>query len=857
MRISIVWKLLIPIVIMVSLLASSLLWVQLRLLNEAFHRRMYAEIALAADVAGTQEGNLGQRMLDLARELATRPSVARALIAHDRRAAHDDLSAAAADLGVSGIALFDPRGSFLAATWPAPGATGVPSQITSLVATALTGTTVGGPIPSWQSPGEVAIVAVVPVRAATRVVGAVVAEAVMGNPFVDDVKRLTGLDVGVFLGNRRVATTLFDKNGQRILNSQAASTQTDLVLTHGETITDEVTFVGKRWIARYFPLRSPAGPIIGMFAMGGSFDQIAGDRGDIIRTALGASLLALALACAATIALGYRILSPVRHLRAAAQAVRRGEPEKADFAITTGDEVQDLGATMMEMVGTLQAREHALTEANARLLDASRHKSEFLSRMSHELRTPLNAIIGFSDLLLERIAGDVTAKQEEFLQDIRNSGAHLLTLINDILDISKIEAGRMDLHFEETDLTLVVADALTTLRPLSQQKHLDVSSVLDPGAAVIRADKVRLRQIVFNLLSNAAKFTPEGGQIRVEVRRINDEAELTVVDTGPGIASGDQEKLFQQFSQLQEGQQSGHAGTGLGLALVKRLVELHGGRVWVESEVGKGSRFIVRLPLGASTAPASAGTGPVLVVEDDPAVRKLFTNYLSAAGYTTDVISDGQGVVDKAKAVRPVAICLDIRLPGVEDWEVLRRLKEDPATAPIPIVVTTILEDAERAFSLGAVGALRKPVRREDLLDAVAKAMRTVPQVTPIILVVDDDPSVLQALPPMLDHAGYRTLTASGGREGITQAQQHLPHLIVLDIMMPDVNGFEVIVALRGDVRTRGIPVLVLTAKDLTENERAFLDQRVQSIRAKGSMLPQALVEEVKRVLAAPQADGG
>lgn len=415
----------------------------------------------------------------------------------------------------------------------------------------------------------------------------------------------------------------------------------------------------------------------------------------------------------------------------------------------------------------------------------------------------------------------------------------------------------MELHFTDTDLAEVFADAVTTLRPLSEQKHLSVSTTLAAGTTVVRADRIRLRQILYNLLSNAAKFTPQGGQIRVEAHRVNHEVEVAVVDTGPGIAPGDQHRLFQEFTQLQRAEQSDHAGTGLGLALVKRLVTLHGGRVWVESEIGKGSRFIFRLPLAVGADPVSPGHGTVLVVEDDPEVRRLFTNYLAEAGYRTDVIADGQGVVEKAKAVRPSVICLDIRLPGVEDWEVLRRLKGDPATAQIPIVVATVLEDAERAFPLGAVSALGKPVRREEFLDAVATATRTLPQGTPTVLVVDDDVSVLTSISPVLEQAGYRTLTASGGREGITQAQRHLPHLIVLDLMMPNVSGFDVIVALRGDVRTRGIPILVLTGKDLTAEERAFLTQRVQDIRLKGSMLAQALVDEVKRVLVAPKVDGG
>ena len=412
----------------------------------------------------------------------------------------------------------------------------------------------------------------------------------------------------------------------------------------------------------------------------------------------------------------------------------------------------------------------------------------------------------------------------------------------------------MELTLADTDIAEVVESALTTLRPLIGQKHLDVSTTLDPSAPVIRADKVRLKQILYNLLSNAVKFTAEGGQIRVESHRINDALELVVVDTGPGIAPADQAKLFQEFTQLHAHQKTGQAGTGLGLALVKHLTELHGGRAWVESEVGKGSRFIVRLPLAVRPEAAADGSGPiVLIVEDDPVTQRLFRHYLTEAGYRTAAIGDGSDVIDRVKAIHPAVICLDIRLPGVADWEVLRRLKEDPTTAPIPVVVITILDDDQTAFTLGAASFLVKPVAREALLDAVAKAMQTHSEATPTVLVVDDDPYVLASIPPMLEQAGYRTVVAPGGKEDITQAQQHLPHLIVLDLMMPDVSGFDVLAALRSDIRTRGIPVLVLTAKDLTREERAFLEQRVQGITLKDSTPPQALVAEVTRALATPK----
>jgi len=515
------------------------------------------------------------------------------------------------------------------------------------------------------------------------------------------------------------------------------------------------------------------------------------------------------------------------------------------------DEIGRLGRALAESAELLVAHEHQLQQAIEETNRANRAKSDFLSRMSHELRTPLNAVIGFTELMLERTVGELTAKQDEFLRDIRDSGTHLLALINDILDISKIEAGRMELSLASTELAIVVDAALTTLRPQIARKHLQATTALDPTVTVIWADGIRLKQILYNLLSNAVKFTPEGGQIRVESRRINYELELAVVDTGPGIATEEQAKLFQEFTQLENAREIGATGTGLGLALVKRLVELHGGHVWVESEVGKGSRFIVRLPLRQADAAVTDGAGPVLVVEDDLATQRLFAHYLREAGYRTEVVANGAEVLDKIKAVRPLVICLDIRLPGVTDWEILRRIKADPATAAIPIVVPTVVDDPQAAFELGATSFLLKPVGMDALVDAVGRALRTGPGVTPTVLVVDDDPSVRSAIPAALEPLGYQVLTASGGLEGIREAQHHMPHLIILDLMMTDASGFEVISTLRGDVRTRGIPIIVLTAKDLTVDERAFLKERVQDIKVKGPMASQQLVDEVRRILTA------
>jgi signal transduction histidine kinase/DNA-binding response OmpR family regulator len=637
--------------------------------------------------------------------------------------------------------------------------------------------------------------------------------------------------------------------------------------------------VGVDGIRRLYAFRS-----LGEAATGGDLFVGLGVPSSIAYDVAGATarnLIGLVLSAALAFAVAWSganllVMRPIGALLATTRKWSAGDLSARTGLRYGGTEVDQLARAFDDTATQLQAREEEafqireeLRQANANLErrvaerteeleaakleaeQANRAKSEFLSRMSHELRTPLNAVIGFSELLLERVVGDLTTKQTEFVRDIRDSGTHLLALINDILDISKIEAGRMELHLAKVDVAGVVASALTTLRPLIERKRLNLSTTLDPRATVLWADEVRVKQILYNLLSNAVKFTPEGGQIRVEGHLVSNEIELAVVDTGPGISPEDQGKLFHEFTQLAAGQEAVHQGTGLGLVMVKRLVELHGGRVRLESEVGKGTRFRVWLPIGPEAKPAPAGAELILIVEDDPAIQRLFAHYLAEAGYRTEVTGDGPALVEKVKALRPAAICLDIRLPGVADWEVLRRLKEDPETAPIPIVVATILDDAQRAFTLGAASFLEKPVKREDLLDAVAKTIRIPAGGTPTVLVVDDDPRMRTMLTSTLKQAGYDPLTASGGQEGIAQARERLPHLIVQDLVMPGVNGFDVIATLRGDARTRGIPILVLTSKDLTAEEYAFLSQRVQGISLKGATPSPALIDEVARALAA------
>jgi signal transduction histidine kinase/ActR/RegA family two-component response regulator len=368
-----------------------------------------------------------------------------------------------------------------------------------------------------------------------------------------------------------------------------------------------------------------------------------------------------------------------------------------------------------------------LEQQTAELAVVSQHKSEFLASMSHELRTPLNAIIGFSEVLLERMFGDLNERQDEYLRDILSSGRHLLALLNDILDLSKVEAGQMTLEPTQVALLPLLEGSVGLVRERATRHGLVVQVLVDEDVEDVEADELRLRQVVLNLLTNAVKFTPDRGRIVVRATRVGDEVEVTVADTGVGIPEHDQERIFESF---QQGERSrGVAeGTGLGLTLTRRIVQLHGGRLWLASEVGRGSTFGFTMPAGSRRRP---GTGPspqsegsrrrVLVVEDDRPSGELLTVLLEGHGLQVDMAPSGEQALDALASSLPDAVLLDIRLPGVDGWELLTRLRADPATARLPVLIVSILDERSRALALGADEYIVKPVDREVLMAALRR----------------------------------------------------------------------------------------------------------------------------------------
>jgi signal transduction histidine kinase/ActR/RegA family two-component response regulator len=399
----------------------------------------------------------------------------------------------------------------------------------------------------------------------------------------------------------------------------------------------------------------------------------------------------------------------------------------------------DFGPETVRML-EIFAAQSALAILNARLFRelernrtelevASRHKSEFLASMSHELRTPLNAVIGFSEVLLDQLFGEINDRQAEYLRDIWNSGRHLLELLNEILDLSKVEAGKMELDSQRFDVAPVLEYSLGLVRQRAANHAIRLELLVSEEVSSVDADELRFKQVVVNLLTNAVKFTPDGGRVTVAARQVGQELHVTVTDTGIGVPPEDQQRIFESFQQGRRGVPK-EEGTGLGLTLSRRIVELSGGRMWLTSEVGVGSTFGFALPVGTPPKPPEhqarrrdeGGRPVVLIADDDPRSTELLAAYLDGLPVEVRRCRTGEEALEAARREPPAALLLDIRLPAMDGWGVLRAVKEDPATAHVPVVLVTVVDDARRGLAEGASGYLVKPVTREDLLDALRRA---------------------------------------------------------------------------------------------------------------------------------------
>jgi signal transduction histidine kinase/CheY-like chemotaxis protein len=489
-----------------------------------------------------------------------------------------------------------------------------------------------------------------------------------------------------------------------------------------------------------------------------------------------------------------------------------------------------------------------LERQSAALEVASRHKSEFLADMCHELKNPLNSILGFSELLLERMYGELNERQDEYVRNILGSGKDLLELVNDILDLSKIEAGKMELNRSAFVVPDSLESCLARMREQALKERIQLSLEVGSEVGLLDADPLRFRQVVLNLLSNAVKFTAGGGRVDVRASIHGQDLVVTVADTGVGVAAEDRERIFDSF--MQGNRPSGTTeGTGLGLTLSKRIVELHGGRIWLESEVGRGSTFGFALPAGSDepvltsvpqagidaglvTEPAT-GPGPtIVVVEDDRRSFDLLRAYLEAEGVRVVGARDGEEGLDTVRRLSPAGVILDILLPGIDGWEVLAQLKSDPRTAPIPVIVVSMLDERGRGCALGAAEYLVKPVDKEQLLAAVSRAA-AMPVRRQMVVAIDDDPLAIELARANLEPSGWTVHGADSGQEGLALIRERQPSVVLLDLLMPGMDGFEVVEALRAEPGTETIPVVILTSKSMTPQDKKRLKGRITYVARK------------------------
>lgn len=507
--------------------------------------------------------------------------------------------------------------------------------------------------------------------------------------------------------------------------------------------------------------------------------------------------------------------------------------------------------------------EKALIQAKEEAERASKFKDQFLSTMSHELRTPLNAVLGFSDLLADKRCGELNERQQRYVSHITSGGKHLLKLISDILDFSKIEAGRMELSCEDLSVANIFAEVTSALRPLGEKKAQTLTSSANRDLAV-RADPTRIKQILTNLVANAIKFTPEGGRIDLAALAADGQIRVEVRDNGPGIPPEEQKRIFDAFYRIRKSG-DGVEGTGLGLTITSSLVKLQGGTLVLESTRGNGSCFYFSLPIASQVIErrvvTSQGTkkagerAKILIIEDDPTTLHLIESQLTSSGYEAYSCVAPEQALEKAAELQPDAITLDLLMKPTSGWEILLQLKKDARTADIPVIVVTIVDHPSIGATLGADEYLVKPVDKLTLLDAVQRCIgeRKGSAAVRPILVVEDDTGTREIIVELLKKRGYAVNAAADGETARAQVAASLPALVILDLLLPKVNGFELLAEWRANSRTVELPIFVLTSKVLTNEEKGYLHGHAQSILQKRESWQESLVKQLQRAVGKPQ----
>lgn len=726
-----------------------------------------------------------------------------------------------------------------------------------------------------------------------EVQGVVLASDFIDQTYIEEISTILGADVAIVRDNKPVASTINPDSNYELMIQDG--------LTHfqGENISYP-NAAGDITQERLLPT-----PLVidgeekGTLLVTQSVDSFIQTKNDIQNALLGfAGIIAVTSLIFAALSLA-NFARPLTNLATAAEEVSHGNLNKRvsiNAGIMMEDEITDLGKSFNIMTerlrdlytnleGQVQERTSELQSALGDLavardvaLEASRAKSTFLANMSHELRTPLNAIIGYSELLMEEAEDLGNTSTIPDLKKIHGAGKHLLGLINDILDLSKIEAGKMDLYLENFDIESLIDDVVSTITPMVDKNANMLKLEMGGEVGAMRADVTKVRQALFNLLSNASKFTNEG-TITLRVAREADPpagwepktpyhgqwVHFSVSDTGIGMTPDQLAKVFGEFQQADASTTRKYGGTGLGLAITQRFCQMMGGDIVVHSTMGEGSTFTFWLPedvqatkeevtpAGSTSDPMGSGADTVLVIDDDPAVREMMARFLSKEGFRVETASNGEEGLKRALDIKPAVITLDVMMPHMDGWAVLTQLKADPVLRHIPVIMCTIVDDKNLGFALGASDYLTKPVDRSRLIDILNRVRCGSDPCN--VLIVEDDPAIRELMRRMLEDEGWKVTEAVNGRDGLACLNSAKPELILLDLMMPEMDGFQFISELRQNSveEHRSIPVVVVTAKDLTQEERIQLNGYVEKIIQKGGPLNEAesLMGEIRDMVSA------
>jgi PAS domain S-box-containing protein len=528
------------------------------------------------------------------------------------------------------------------------------------------------------------------------------------------------------------------------------------------------------------------------------------------------------------------------------------------------------GMSRKRLMDELRTKNLQLESQTQKALDASDTLKKFLATFSHELRSPLNSIIGFSELITNQFSELPPESIQEFMQNIHTSGKHLQQIINDILDLSKIEAGKLDLHIASYPVSFFRESVERVLAASVREKLVHLEFGLSAEFDEIVVDQTRFKQILINLIANAIKFSHPGGTVEIVSTRVGNDIQFEVRDKGIGIKPEEMQLLFRPFRQAASGRDMNHQGMGLGLAITKKLIELHGGTIWIESEWEKGTIVFFKIPMivdATSEKVLQAGmlldalqrenytkdpnVKPLaLVVEDSPQASELLQMYIESAGYRVEVARNGEDAVDMAKRLHPNVITLDLMLPVKDGWQVLKELKRHPLCKFIPIIIVSIVDEKNLGFSMGAVDYFVKPVNRFDLLQAIER-VHILPKSgdrPPTVLVIDDDRAATDLVQVILENEGYLVLKAFQGKDGVELAAREHPDLVILDLIMPEMSGFNVAYQLKHIPATRSIPIIVLTSMEIDEDTQAQMGSYVSGIMSKASFTKRDLIREITNI---------